>query len=486
MPGKRITLQQRTIFMTERQKGKTQRVAAAIAGFSERSARNLHKPRKSRDYRTRKDPLAGVWEEFFLPKLRKDSELQAITLLEELQDIRPGEFPSSLLRTLQRRIRRWRAENGPEKEVYFPQKPEPGWQAISDFTVADELNVTIRGKQLDHRLYHFRLPYSGWEAAKVILGGESFTAISEGLQDALWQLGGVTKTHRTDSLSAAYKNEKKQDDFTESYDELCQHYGMEPTRNNRGQAHENGSIEAANGHLKRKIDQALRIRESRDFDSLQSYRELIAKVIHRHNQHRVKKLEIEKATLKPLPAFRSRDYNVERAKVTKNSTFQLRSVIYSAPSRLIGMTLKIHLYDDRLDCFLGSDKVYSTKRLCRNKKKVRSIDFHHVIGTLVRKPQAFRRYAYRDALFPSPIFQQAWELLDKELAGHEACREYVKILAKAAEDLQSVEAYLAKRLGQEKLPRSKDLRQANITHPALEDHTPELESYDQLLVGGGQ
>jgi hypothetical protein len=202
MQGKRITLQQRAIFMTEVQKGKTQRVAAAIAGFSQRSARNLHKPRKPRDYRTRKDPFEGVWEEFFLPKLKRDPQLRAVTLLEELQDLRPGEFSRSLLRSLQRKIRRWRAVDGPEKEVFFPQKLEPGWQAISDFTVADELDVTIRGEKLDHRFYHFRLPYSGWEAAKVILGGESFTAISEGLQNALWQLGGVTKTHRTDRCQA--------------------------------------------------------------------------------------------------------------------------------------------------------------------------------------------------------------------------------------------------------------------------------------------
>jgi hypothetical protein len=220
--------------MKERQKGKTQKVAAAIAGFSERSARNLDKTRKPRGYRTRKDPFEGVWEEFFLPKLGNDPNLRPITLLEELQEKRPGEFPTSLLRTLQRRIRRWKAIEGPEKEVFFPQKLEPGWQAISDFTCANELNVTIRGEKLDHLLFHFRLPYSGWEAAEVILGGESFAAISEGLQNALWQLGGVTKTHRTDSLAAAYKNRKERDDLTESYNELCQHYGMEPTRNNRG------------------------------------------------------------------------------------------------------------------------------------------------------------------------------------------------------------------------------------------------------------
>ena len=142
---------------------------------------------------------------------------------------------------------------------------------LSDFTAMGELGVTIVGETLEHRLYHFRLAYSGFQHAHVVLGGESYVALAEGLQNALWTLGGVPVTHRTDSLSAAYKNLNKaaKDDLTDRFDALCQHYGMTPTRNNKGIAHENGAIESPNGHLKRAIEDALLMRGSRDFEDLE-------------------------------------------------------------------------------------------------------------------------------------------------------------------------------------------------------------------------
>ena len=199
-------------------------------------------------------------------------------------------FPDRVRRTLERRIARWRALHGEDKEVYFPQRHDPGRQALSDFTVTDSLGVTIAGEPFPHRLYHFRLACSGWEHVRVILGGESFSAVAEGLQDALWKLGGVPREHRTDSLSAAFKNLDRdaQLDFTKRYDELCRHYGMEATRNNPGVANENGSIEASNGHIKIRLDQRLRRRGSRDFDSLEAYRAFVDGVCERYNARRAK------------------------------------------------------------------------------------------------------------------------------------------------------------------------------------------------------
>ena len=133
---------------------------------------------------------------------------------------------------------------------------------LSDFTEMGDLAVTIAGTSLDHRLYHFRLAYSGFEHAHVILGGESYVALAEGLQNALWALGGAPLEHRSDSLSAAFRNlgQDTQDDLTRRYHELCAHYGMTPSRNNTGVAHENGSIESAHGHLKRVLEDALLLR----------------------------------------------------------------------------------------------------------------------------------------------------------------------------------------------------------------------------------
>ena len=136
-----------------------------------------------------------------------------------------------------------------QRDVIFRQEYPPGRMGLSDFTDMGGLGITIAGEPFDHRLYHFRLPFSGFEHAHVVLGGESFVALAEGLQNALWALGGVPEQHRSDSLSAAFRNLDRdaQEDLTRRYEELCAHYGMTPSRNNPGVAHENGSIESSHG-----------------------------------------------------------------------------------------------------------------------------------------------------------------------------------------------------------------------------------------------
>src|SRR5450830_1865351 len=328
MPNRHITDQQVIRYMTSRFDNHTRAAAAAIAGFSERSARRIDKdPRfasqkkQPRTWRTRRDPLADVWPRVL--EMVKISGIMAVTIFEELQDeLGPELLPDSVRRTLERRIARWRALHGEDKEVFFPQRHDPGRQGLSDFTVTDSLGVTIAGEPFPHRLYHFRLACSGWEHARVILGGESFSAVAEGLQDALWKLGGVPREHRTDSLSAAFKNLDRdaQLDFTKRYDELCRHYGMQATRNNPGVANENGSIEAANGHIKIRLDQKLRRRGSRDFGSLKAYRAFVDSVCERYNARRAKPVAAERATLKALPKRRTTDFGMVTAKVTRNST----------------------------------------------------------------------------------------------------------------------------------------------------------------------
>ena len=204
MPGKKIDRNQIGLYMKHRKEGKSQIVAAAKAGFSERSARNVEKrqfqeARKKRHWRTKEDPFENVWESELVAMLEQNPRLQASTLLEHLQQKYEGQFPDKQLRTLQRRVRAWRAIHGPGKEVIFRQNHPPGWQGLSDFTQASTLEVTINGAPLNHIFYHYRLAFSGWEHAEVVLGGESFTALAEGLQHALWECGGVPETHRSDS-----------------------------------------------------------------------------------------------------------------------------------------------------------------------------------------------------------------------------------------------------------------------------------------------
>jgi hypothetical protein len=225
--------------------------------------------------RRRPDPLAEVWDEEIAPMLERAPDLRPVAIFEEILR-RHSEIAPGVRRTLERRIRQWRALNGPERDVIFQQAHAPGKLGLSDFTDMGALGITIAGEPLGHRLYHFRLAFSGFEHAHVILGGESFVALAEGLQNALWALGGVPEEHRTDSLSAAFRNlnHKAREDLTQRYEALIAHYGMQSTRNNRGVAHENGAIESAHGHLKKAIADALLLRGSRDFADLMAYRRM--------------------------------------------------------------------------------------------------------------------------------------------------------------------------------------------------------------------
>src|SRR5271166_3514267 len=313
-------------------------VAAAKAGFSPATAYRLEKDPRLPSQKTaprarrRPDPLEGVWDSEVVPMLKAAPGLRPIGVLEELRR-RHQELDAGVRRTLERRIRNWRAIHGPEQEVIFRQEHPPGRMGLSDFCDMRNLNVSVAGVPLDHRLYHFRLPFSGFESAHVVLGGESFVALAEGLQNALWTLGGAPQQHRSDSLSAAFRNldADAKDDMTRRYEALCAHYGMTPTRNNKGVSHENGSIESAHGHLKRALADALLLRASRDFDDLPAWRRFVDEVVGRANAGRRKALEIEQAKLKPLPSRRTDDFEEELVTVTSSGGFILRRVFYTAP-----------------------------------------------------------------------------------------------------------------------------------------------------------
>ncbi len=246
---------------------------------AERIDKGEHQPKKDqpRDYRTREDPYGEVWANEILPMLEKEPRLRPITIFEHLQEKYPDKYTRSQLRTLQRRIKDWKGAKGPAKEVMFAQEHRPGEMGLSDFTKFKAATITIAGRPFEHLLYHYRLAYSGWQYVRVVRGSESFAALAEGLQNALSRSGGSPKIHRTDSLSAAYRNEKRRtrEDLTRRYEEMRAHYGMEPTRNNRGVAHENGAVEGSHGHFKRRLHQALLLRGSADFETVEDYQKFI-------------------------------------------------------------------------------------------------------------------------------------------------------------------------------------------------------------------
>lgn len=494
MAGKRIGDHQVVAYKKLRKRFK-QETAAAKAGVSIRSARRIEgaeglpSQRQGRAWRTRADPFESVWQSEIVPLLEASPGLTAKTLLEEMQGRHPGLYDDSLLRTLQRRVRSWSASHGGDREVFFAQAHPPGRLGLSDFTHAAVLQVTIAGVALEHMFYQFALAYSGWRYVEVVLGGESFMALSSGLQNAIWMMGGVPEEHRTDSLAAAYRNKAEHDLLTRRYEALCTHYSIRPSRNNLGVSHENGSIEARQGTLKRTLEQALLLRGHRDFPDLDSYRRFVAEVFGRLNARVARKFNEERSLLKALPVRRSSDYEEVDARVTKFGTMTVKRVLYTTPSRLVGHRLKVRVYTDRLECWLGDVCVLELVRgqpdPVTGRGKV--VDYRHLLPALKRKPGALARSVLRDALFPRTEYRHMWAQLKEQLPEAAACRLMVGLLDLAGNG--GCEAELAQRLalllatGEQ--PDLEQLRQdlaPRPTHfPDITVVLPTLDSYDLLL-----
>ena len=420
----------------------TTAVAAAKASISIATAYRLEKDsrlpsqKQAPRERRRPDPLADIFDAEIVPMLKAAPGIRAIAIFDEMIRRHP-ELGAGIRRTLERRIRSWRAIHGEEQEIIFRQVHVPGRMGLSDFTDMDAAGVTIAGVPLDHRLYHFRLAYSGFEHAHVVLGGESFVALAEGLQNALWSLGGVPLEHRSDSLSAAFRNLDKdaRADLTVRYEDLCGHYGMTASRNNAGIAHENGSIEGPHGHLKRAINDALLMRGASDFDDLAAYRRFVDEIVSRCNARNSKRIDIERAELQELPVRRTTDYEEITVRVTSSGGFRLRKVFYTVPSRLIGHRLRVRLFDDRLDIFIGGTQLMTLPRgrASPSGKHDQVVNYRHVIHSLRRKPMALLNLVYRDQLFPREAYRRTFDMLVDRLPERQACRTMVDLLALAHE-----------------------------------------------------
>ena len=474
----------------------TTAVAAAKASISIATAYRLEEgsrlPPQSKAPRERRrpDPLADMFAAEIVPMLQAAPGIRAIAIFEEMTRRHP-ELGGGIRRTLERRIRSWRAVHGEEQEVMFRQVHEPGRMGLSDFTDMGKAGITIAGQPLDHRLYHFRLAYSGFEHAHVVLGGESFVALAEGLQNALWLLGGVPVEHRSDSLSAAFRNLDKdaRADLTHRYEELCRHYGMRATRNNAGVAHENGSIEGSHGHLKRAINDALLMRGSSDFDDLAAYRCFVDEIVSRCNARNCKRIDSERAELLELPVRRTSDYEEVTVRVTSSGGFTLRKVFYTVPSRLIGHRLRVRLFDDRLDVFIGGTLVVTLPRgrAPASGKHDHVVNYRHVIHSLRRKPMALLNLVYRDQLFPRQAYRRAFDMLIERLPERQACRAMVDLLAMAHE--RGCESELADQLDAcleaGRLPDIADLRERFAPDPARLPNVvvrlASLNAYEALL-----
>jgi hypothetical protein len=413
-----------------------QELAAAKAGMDRKTARDyLGDPRlpserkEDRKWRTRTDPFDDEWEKI-REQVATNPGLEAKTIFEALQRQHPGKFADGQLRTLQRRLKHWRATAGPEREVFFGQQHVAGRLGQSDFTRMGELNITIGGQSFPHLLYHFVLTYSNWEDVSLCYS-ESFESLSDGLQNALWELGGAPLDHRTDRMSLAVNNASDEREFTTRYEALLRHYKMTGQKIQAGKANENGDVEQRHYRLKRAVDQSLLLRDGRDFASVNEYKAYLRSLVAQLNAGRRKRLRIDMQYLRPLPAGRLESRKRERVKVDSGSLIYVDRNVYSVHSRLIGEQVEARLGAEVVEVWYAGRKVEDLARL-RGRGKHR-VDYRHIIDWLVRKPGAFGNYRYRDELFPTSRFRMAWDAL-RETAPLRADKRYLEILELAAKE----------------------------------------------------
>jgi hypothetical protein len=488
-----ITKQQYRKLMSEYQETGNTTTSAMKADVSRPTARKYlsaaqppDELQAKHDWRTRPDPLAEIWPQAEV-MLEEAPDLEAKALFEYLWERSPWAVAEKHLRTFQRRVKLWRLQHGPDKEVFFPQNWEAGRALQLDWTNANELAVTIAGQPYEHLLCHCVLPYSNWEWA-TCCQSESMLSLRQGLQEALHRLGQVPLELRVDNSSAATHRvgaDRTARDFNESFASLCEHYGMEPRTIGINCPNENGDVESSNGHLKRRLRQHLLLRGSRDFESESVYGDFLETTLERGNQGRREKLAQELAVMKPLPPTRLTEYDEVSCTVGSASTIRVKKVGYSVPARLIGQKIKVEVYERELKLYTGRELLMSLPRRCGNSGM--ALDYRHVIDHLLRKPGAFERYRYREQLFPGQLFRQAYDHLVAKQGQRRGTVDYLRLLKLAGEVGESnVEVMLADFLSPpfpdwsvEKLRII--LQPRTVSQIEMAELHPEWSSYDALL-----
>lgn len=395
-----------------------------------------------RDWRTRSDPFEEHWPDIEA-RLRATPGLEAKTLFELLEEAHPGRYAPGQLRTLQRRVKHWRAAQGPEREVVIAQRHRPGEAAQTDFTSTGELAVTVAGQVFAHLLCVLVLPYSNWQWA-TICASESIAAIRRGVQRALFQLGRVPRYHQTDCSTAATHRipdgqarcfEDGKRPFNEAYLALMRHYGMTPRTTEVGAKEQNGDVEAGHGALKRRLEQALLVRGSRDFESADAWQAFVDGILRKVNAARSKRVVEDLAAMRELDVAKLPEYVEDEVRVSEWSTVRVRHNAYSVPSRLIGEWVRVRIFEDRIEVRFADEVQLTCERLLgRNGHR---IDYRHIIWSLVRKPGGFARYVYREEMFPSLAFREAYDAIQVVRPGTKGDLEYLRILHLAASTMES-------------------------------------------------
>jgi transposase len=490
-----ITTQQYRRLMNEHQSTGNMTQSALKAGMSRPTARKYlesgqtpEQLQAKHDWRTRLDPVAEIWPEAEA-RLKDAPELEAKALFEHLQSQQPGKLSQKHLRTFQRRVKLWRLQYGQDKEVFFPQDWEPGRAMQLDWTHAGELAVTIAGVFYDHLLCHTVLPYSNWQWA-TRCQSESLLSLRQGLQEGLHRLGKVPQELRVDNSSAATHcigaaQAQGKREFNPEFVSVCAHYGLAPKTIGIACPNENGDVESGNGHLKRRLKQHLLLRGSRDFASEADYDRFLERVLERANASRADKVAEELAVMKPLPPTRLAEYDELVCSVSSASTIRVKKVTYSVPARLIGSQVKVEVYESELRLYSGRQQLLTLPRQRGDRGVV--LNYRHVIDHLLRKPGALERYRYREQLYPTPTFRQAYDRLVAEQGQRRGSLEYLRLLKLASEAGQSDVELMLVEFVCPPYPKwtAEQVRQMLAPRPpqaiVVGDLIPEVAVYDRLL-----
>ncbi len=408
--------------------------SAAKAGIDPKTARTYLKNDNpllptDHNWKTRTDPFDCVNSEIE-SMLELQPRLEAKTIFEYLVEKYPGKFQEGQLRTLQRKVKKWKGLQGPPKEVFFAQIHKPGDLCSSDFTHMENLKITIQRSPFPHLVYHFVFTYSNWESVTICFS-ENFESLSEGFQNAVWQAGGSALRHRTDRLTAAMSNFSNNPKFGARYQALLDHYGITGTKIQAGCPNENGDVEQAHHRLKRAVEQALMLRGSHDFETVEEYRGFLRDLVIKRNAARSVRFKEEQEKLKELPPGRLQDATVHRLTVGRGSTIRLKDNTYSVPSRLINEEVEIHLLGSIVEIWYQGQKVEEFPRMVGAHKA--QIDYRHIIDWLIKKPGAFENYRYKEELYPTSTFRAAYDAL-KIGSPQRYVKDYLGILKAAAQD----------------------------------------------------
>jgi hypothetical protein len=435
-------------------------------------------------WRTRPDPFVDDWGDI-VERLTEAPELEAKILFEDLLARKPGTYYEGQVRTFQRRVKQWRAKEGPAKEVFFSQQHRPGEYMQTDFTCGNELEITIGREPFPHLFCRSVLPFSD-VSFSTVCRSESMPALKRGLQRAVFLLGRIPRFHQTDNSTAATHDLRTGlRGFNVDYVALMDHFDIEPRTTGIGEKEQNGDIEASHGAFKRSLKQHLLLRRSWDFESVEAYEAWVQEIEDKRNRLRQKRLRLDLDAMRPVQVQRLPEYKEIDFRVSIWSTINVRGNIYSVPSRLIGEVVVVRIYEDRLEVRFGGDLQLSTGRMLGGGGH--RINYRHVIDSLVRKPGAFARYRYREELFPTLTFRRAYDALrESHTSERQGDLEYLRILQIASQTMESeVQAALELLLNAGEVPRAakvKDLVEPSAPEvPDMPVPVVDLSGYDKLL-----